>query len=326
MILDNMGLATGSLGDTDAGLDLVRTAAQGDAHDQQPGLRAWARCHEATLLRRAGHLEEARLAASEVFDQAHPLEDAYALLNFEANLLYTRGLLGDDTRDPLDDVARRADGLRLAFVALKSRLFAGVLAHERNHRSEAESRLAGCLPLQLELGHLHVLAQELCPRHPVALTALSAAASGGRAQELMDTLALHPGFGDFVGELCADHADLAGLAVEAAGKVAPDAVLRRVLRTAERNGRSDVADVVARTRAARPGGRGRAAALLDLLTPREHEVLALMADGLRNPDIVARLVVSEATVKTHVTHIFAKLGVRTRVEAILLYHDALPLD
>ena len=326
MILDSVGLATGSLGDTDAGLDLVRTAAQGDAHDQQPGLRAWARCHEATLLRRAGHLEEARLAASEVFDQAHPLEDAYALLNFEANLLYTRGLLGDDTRDPLDDVARRADGLRLAFVALKSRLFAGVLAHERNHRSEAESRLAGCLPLQLELGHLHVLAQELCPRHPVALTALSAAASGGRAQELMDTLALHPGFGDFVGELCADHADLAGLAVEAAGKVAPDAVLRRVLRTAERNGRSDVADVVARTRAARPGGRGRAAALLDLLTPREHEVLALMADGLRNPDIVARLVVSEATVKTHVTHIFAKLGVRTRVEAILLYHDALPLD
>ena len=120
MILDNMGLATGSLGDMDEGLELVRTAAEGDAHDQQPALRAWAQCHEATLLRRAGLMEDARLAAEQVVTQARPLDDAYALLNFEANLLYTRGLLGADERAALDRVAGRAGDLRLAFVALKA--------------------------------------------------------------------------------------------------------------------------------------------------------------------------------------------------------------
>jgi DNA-binding NarL/FixJ family response regulator len=49
-----------------------------------------------------------------------------------------------------------------------------------------------------------------------------------------------------------------------------------------------------------------------------------MADGLRNRDIVARLYLSESTVKTHVYHIFTKLEVKTRVEAVLLHHDALP--
>ncbi|HVB10037.1 MAG TPA: response regulator transcription factor [Bacillota bacterium] len=53
------------------------------------------------------------------------------------------------------------------------------------------------------------------------------------------------------------------------------------------------------------------------LTDRETEVLRLMAAGLRNKDIAERLVVSEATVKTHVNNIFAKLGCRDRAEAVL---------
>jgi DNA-binding NarL/FixJ family response regulator len=53
------------------------------------------------------------------------------------------------------------------------------------------------------------------------------------------------------------------------------------------------------------------------LTERETDVLRLMAAGLRNRDIADRLVVSEATVKTHVNNIFAKLGCRDRTEAVL---------
>jgi DNA-binding NarL/FixJ family response regulator len=52
------------------------------------------------------------------------------------------------------------------------------------------------------------------------------------------------------------------------------------------------------------------------LTPREAEVLALIAAGLTNPEIADRLVVSAATVKTHVNHIFAKTGVRDRAQAV----------
>jgi DNA-binding NarL/FixJ family response regulator len=59
------------------------------------------------------------------------------------------------------------------------------------------------------------------------------------------------------------------------------------------------------------------AELPDGLTPREVEVLQLIAEGLTNTEIAERLVVSAATVKSHVNHIFAKAGVRDRAQAVV---------
>jgi DNA-binding NarL/FixJ family response regulator len=88
----------------------------------------------------------------------------------------------------------------------------------------------------------------------------------------------------------------------AAGEAAIDPAVQRQLLTAVRRGEAPTC----------PEGDE----LPDGLTPREAEVLELIAAGLSNGEIADRLVVSGATVKSHVNHLFAKIGARDRAQAV----------
>jgi len=101
-----------------------------------------------------------------------------------------------------------------------------------------------------------------------------------------------------------------------------DAAAATKLRTLVREGKLCPDAVEAVLACAGQAARRDSAERLAGLTPREIEVLRLIAAGLSNTEIARTLVVSEATVKTHVNHLFAKAGLRDRAQAVAFAYRA----
>ena len=304
------------------GLAIVRKTMEGAAFTAETTQEACMLSHEATLLRRAGDLEAALAPCTKAAGSVTFERDPYIALNSQANLLYLRALLGDSDTSQLLAVSDRASGAGLSFVALKAQLYAAVVAHTTGDGELGAELLRDCVPLQLELGHLHLLAQELCPRPAVAALALAKAPSADLAQRLMGALASHWGFAGLVEALVADSPAAAAPAVRAAAERASDDVLAGVLAATRGIRDGALARAVETVLALRPEVPFTPGPVFPELTKRERQVLRLMADGRRNPEIAAELYLSPFTVKTHVNHIFSKLGAQNRVAAILAFKEA----
>ena len=121
----------------------------------------------------------------------------------------------------------------------------------------------------------------------------------------------------------------AGLRAGASGFLLKDALAAELLAAvrAVASGEAVVAPTVTRRLIERFIGEDAAdgrptAAMLDVLTVREREVLTLIARGLSNAELAQRLFLSEGTVKSHVSRVLAKLGLRDRIQAVILAYEA----
>jgi DNA-binding CsgD family transcriptional regulator len=114
-------------------------------------------------------------------------------------------------------------------------------------------------------------------------------------------------------------------ALQAAGEVIGLVLERAALRESLERGAVPAAGTEQVEGGQERTGPERDSSVLGALTPREHEVAAMIADGLTNAQIAAELVVAEATVKTHIKHILRKLGARHRAEAVAVFLRSTPV-
>jgi DNA-binding NarL/FixJ family response regulator len=104
--------------------------------------------------------------------------------------------------------------------------------------------------------------------------------------------------------------------------LAPSITRRLVERFAGRSGAPPAPSAAAELSASPSPHPGGAGCDVSALTPREFEVLGLIARGMSNAEIAAKLFLSEATVKTHVARILTKLGLRDRVQVVVLAYES----
>ncbi len=202
-------------------------------------------------------------------------------------------------------------------------MYAAIAAEAGRELATTSQLQVTCVPKQLDLGHIHLLNQELCIRPSLAAWSIIHAVPPERTAELLAALARHWRYAETVEALVADAPGLAPLAVTAAAKHSTDTVLADVLRATRGMHSGALSDAVESALASRPRASIRDGAAFGELTPRELQVLGLMADGRRNDEMAAELYISLATVKTHINHIFTKLAVDSRVQAVLAYRQYL---
>jgi predicted ATPase/DNA-binding CsgD family transcriptional regulator len=294
----------------------------------------WEGAHQAALGRLDGQLERAlTLGAGMVVPM---LLGALAFAQFAAGRL-------EDARGRLEGMVALVQGRQgyatswaLSLLAETQRLLADdAAARATASRARAVGELAGSRLLatrgRLTLGRLDAAGGEWTRAREHALALLDACAEDGHAiympgclealAEASAGLSSHEDAARLLGAAERARADIGSVRVpaEAGHWSALEDRLADALGTAAYRGAREqgaglsLGEAAAWARRSR-GARGRPPGGWDSLTPTEARVVELAAEGLTNPEIAERLFVARSTVKTHLAHIFRKLGVHNRAE------------
>jgi DNA-binding CsgD family transcriptional regulator len=273
---------------------------------------------KATALRRAGEPTGAMHACLQAAESVRSDTSVYDRVDALADRLFLEGSVGG-SRDAIVQLRllrQEAEACRLRFQAGKASLFSGVLQVRAGQDGSAE--LARSCAELLELRQIDFLGQELVANPEAAAWLPTSALSDERLRELLRVCALQVGGPQLVASLADRGERMLGLLIGLARTDLPELQARLLLQALRRHPSREV-----RERARRLGvDNGAAAARLFLeLTPREEEILSLLAEGFSNAQIARRLVLSVGTVKTHVHRVFTKTGVHGRLAAAVLYRQ-----
>jgi LuxR family transcriptional regulator, maltose regulon positive regulatory protein len=298
---DNLAFLDASVGHSESAIEQLERIL-GSSPSFDPTMLCSVLMHKATTLRRAGNPAASLIPAREALATVSAERDPYLAQNSRVNLAFAEGLLGADLEGTLLLASSAAAASGLSFVAFKAQMYAGILAWQHGRADEAVKALEECLPAQLSLGHINLVAQEVAARPAVAALVLRRHRSNGLGLPLLTALSRHWDFPAFVDALKGEVPSQIGWWASRLLTRRPDDPPMSVAPVTE----SDEPRRSAPTRVAD-------------LTRREAEVVQLMAKDYTNEEIAHALYVSIPTVKTHVNHIFRKLGRRTRVGVVLEY-------
>ncbi len=313
MFDEGLARVSAANGDFDSARQVFERLAKSSRIAQDAWSLSTTLCGLADTLRRAGLLHEATDAYRAAIDSGRRTQAPTPLLSAEAGLVFSQALLHGGGRDALRQLQRKCQRLDLAFIANTCAFFSAVLAFRAGEQNGAMASLKRCLPTQLRLGHIDFLCQEFATWPDLGLEAAHDSGLAEWRSPLVAALTRSRRSTPLlVGMLDSGDGDLISLILECEGAV-PEPVIQELLSWARRHGR--IRDL----RAIRKALPHHPSASVTQLTSREEQVLGLIAAGHRNPEVARRLFLSEKTVKTHINHIFTKLGVSDRVQAVLYY-------
>jgi ATP/maltotriose-dependent transcriptional regulator MalT len=308
-------------GEVDSAESIFRRLLSSAVVAQDAWSLAFVATHYALALRLVGRIDSALTQYREAIAVATIGHVDVIRLDAEAQMRNLQLLSGsrDTALNDLDWIAKEARQKGYAQIELACQFFGGVQRVEAGDES-ATAALISTVRRQLDMGHVRFLGQELAAHTKTAARLLLSPELRGSRRPLLECVLGCPSGSNVLTAAVRHFPDQAeSLVVSASGMLVQGQVDALLARTQPRE-RVKLAALFDQS-SPEPRRLTEKYPLNDL-TRRELQVLAEMAKGHGNADIAARLFVSEKTVKTHVNHIFMKLGVTNRVQAVLKLKQA----